>query len=59
VKFTPVPQQALQMDDFASCILTGRETPIPGEMGRDHMAVIEAIYRSAAQGGRRTEVARA
>ena len=24
-----VPQQALQMDDFASCILTGRETPGP------------------------------
>ncbi len=56
---TPVPQQALQMDDFASCILTGRETPVPGSMGRDHMAIIEAIYASAAQGGRRVEVARA
>ncbi len=54
-----VPQQALQMDDFASCILTGRETPVPGSMGRDHMATIEAIYRSAAEGGRRIEVARA
>ncbi len=53
-----VPQQALQMDDFASCILTGRETPVPGSMGRDHMAIIEAIYLSAAQGGRRVEVQR-
>ena len=59
LEFAPVPQQALQMDDFAACILTGRETPVPGEMGRDHMAVIEAVYASAANGGRRTEVARA
>ncbi len=48
----PVPQQALQMDDFVSCILTGRATPVPGEMGRDHMAIIDAIYRSAADGGK-------
>jgi glucose-fructose oxidoreductase len=54
-----VPQQTLQMDDFASCVLTGRETPVPGSMGRDHMAIIEAIYRSAADGGKRTLVARA
>jgi glucose-fructose oxidoreductase len=54
-----VPQQSLQMDDFASCILTGRETPVPGSMGRDHMAIIEAIYRSAAEGGKRIEVGRA
>jgi glucose-fructose oxidoreductase len=47
------------MDDFASCIVTGRETPVPGSMGRDHMAIIEAIYKSAAEGGRRIEVARA
>jgi glucose-fructose oxidoreductase len=59
IEYPQVPQQALQMDDFASCILTGRGTPIPGEMGRDHMAVIEAIYKSAAQGGARVEVARA
>ena len=55
----PVPQQSLQMDDFASCILTGRQTPVPGSMGRDHMAIIEAIYRSAADGGRRVLVQRA
>jgi glucose-fructose oxidoreductase len=51
-----VPQQALQMDDFASCILTGRPSPVPGSMGRDHMAIIEAIYKSAAAGGSRTVV---
>jgi glucose-fructose oxidoreductase len=47
-----VPQQSLQMDDFASCILAGRESPVAGSMGRDHMAIIEAIYRSVAEGGR-------
>ncbi|HEY1765108.1 MAG TPA: Gfo/Idh/MocA family oxidoreductase [Opitutaceae bacterium] len=51
-----VPQQSLQMDDFASCILTGRKTPVPGTLGRDHMAIIEAIYKSASDGGRRVEV---
>jgi predicted dehydrogenase len=47
------------MDDFAACIATGRESPVPGSLGRDHMAVIEAIYKSAAEGGRRIEVAKA
>ncbi len=51
-----VPQQALQMDDFARCVLEDRESPVPGEMGRDHIAVMEAIYASAAQGGKRVEV---
>jgi len=54
-----VAQQSLQMDDFAACILTGRDTPVPGSMGRDHMSIIEAIYSSAAQGGSRVEVRRA
>jgi glucose-fructose oxidoreductase len=56
LNIAPVPQQALQMDDFASCILSGRETPVPGSMGRDHMAIIDAIYRSAADGGKSVRV---
>jgi glucose-fructose oxidoreductase len=52
----PVNQQARQMDDFAQCILTGRASPVPGEMGRRDMAIIEAIYASAAAGGARTVV---
>ena len=59
MEYPDVPQQSLQMDDFASCILTGRETPVPGSMGRDHMAIIEAIYRSANLGGRTVAVQRA
>jgi glucose-fructose oxidoreductase len=56
LSYPEVPQQSLQMDDFASCILTGRKPPVPGEMGRDHMAIIDAIYKSAAAGGRRIEL---
>jgi predicted dehydrogenase len=43
------------MDDFADCILSNRETPVPGELGRRDMAIIEAIY-SAAATGRRVQV---
>ena len=50
-----VPQQTLQMDDFADCVITGRATPVPGEMGRQHMAIIEAIYE-AGRTGQRVEV---
>jgi glucose-fructose oxidoreductase len=50
-----VPQQMLQMDDFADCVATDRQSPVPGEMGRQHMAIIEAIYE-AARTGRRVEV---
>ena len=52
----PVNQQARQMDDFAQCILTGRATPVPGEMGRRDMGIVTAIYESAAAGGQRVEV---
>ncbi len=40
-------QQAVQMDDFADCITTGRPSEIPGEMGRRDMQIIAAIYESA------------
>ena len=49
-------QQALQMDGFAQCLLTGRPTPVPGEMGRRDLTVVEAIYASAEAGGKRVEV---
>jgi glucose-fructose oxidoreductase len=55
VTATPPIQQALQMDDFAQCVLTGKPSIVPGEMGRRDLVVIEAIYASAAN-GRRTEI---
>jgi glucose-fructose oxidoreductase len=52
----PVNQQARQMDDFAQCVLTGRATPVPAEMGRRDMCIVTAIYASAAAGGQRVEI---
>ena len=48
----PVNQQARQMDDFADCILSGRESPVPGELGRRDIRIITAIYEAAATGKR-------
>jgi glucose-fructose oxidoreductase len=57
--FTPeVPksQQAVQVDDFARCVRDDLPTRVPGEMGRRDMVMVEAIYASAAQGGKRVAV---
>ncbi len=45
-----INQQAGQMDDFVSCIMTGKKTRVPGEEGWKDMKVIDAIYRSIASG---------
>jgi len=55
--FPIINQQAAQMDDFALCVATGRESRVPGEMGRRDMVIIEAIYE-AMRTGRRIEVVR-
>ena len=52
----PQSQQALQIDDFARCILEDRATKVPGELGRRDMVIIEAIYASAAAGGKRVPI---
>jgi len=51
-----VNQQAKQMDDFALCVREGRESIVPGEMGLRDMKIIEAIYASAAQDGKKVAV---
>ncbi|HEY8993808.1 MAG TPA: Gfo/Idh/MocA family oxidoreductase, partial [Lacunisphaera sp.] len=52
----PASQQALQIDDFAKCVRDNLPTRVPGEMGRRDMVMVEAIYASAAAGGKRIEV---
>jgi glucose-fructose oxidoreductase len=47
-------QQALQMDDFADCIMSNRQTPVPGEMGLRDIKIIKAVYQAAATGKRVT-----
>lgn len=55
----PVPpsQQAGQIDDFALCVRDDKPSRVPGDMGRRDMVIIETMYASAAQGGKRVEVA--
>jgi glucose-fructose oxidoreductase len=52
LNFVPPNQQALQMDDFAQCIINGKESGVPGEMGKRDLDIIEAIYKSAETGKR-------
>ncbi|MFZ5497208.1 MAG: Gfo/Idh/MocA family protein [Verrucomicrobiota bacterium] len=52
----PASQQALQMDAFARNVFDGTPSLVPGEMGRRDMVVVEAIYASAAAGGKRVEL---
>lgn len=46
-------QQALQMDDFAKHISLGTTNMAPGEMGKRDMILVEAIYKSIAEGGKK------
>jgi predicted dehydrogenase len=55
LKLPQVNQQALQMDDFANCVLTGRKSKVPGEMGLRDVKIIQAIY-DAARTGKRIEL---
>jgi glucose-fructose oxidoreductase len=50
----PINQQAAQMDDFSDCIVTNRESPVAGELGRRDLRILSAIYESAATGRRVT-----
>ncbi len=45
-----VPQQTLQMDDFADCILNKKQTRVPGEMGMRDVGIIEAVFEAADTG---------
>ena len=49
----PINQQARQMDGFAQSVKSGTPSIVPGEEGMRDMRVIDAIYRSLANGGRR------
>jgi predicted dehydrogenase len=48
--FPPVDHFAAEMDDFADCILNGKETRVPGEEGRRDNRIMAAIYQAAATG---------
>lgn len=50
LSFPAINQQAAHMDDFADCILSGRDTPVGGELGRRDIQIITAIYEAARTG---------
>ncbi len=51
-----VNHQAYQMDGMAKCIIEKLETTASGEEGLRDMKVIEAIYQSIKEGGKRVKV---
>ena len=55
MNFPEVNQQARQMDDFALAIKDKRPTPVPGEMGRQDVKILAAIYK-AMETGQRIEI---
>jgi len=48
--FQEPDQFAHEMDDFAECIMTGRPTSVPGEMGLRDLRTLMAIYEAARTG---------
>jgi glucose-fructose oxidoreductase len=52
LQYAPVNPQAAQMDNFADCILNGRNTPVPGELGRRDIQITSAIYEAVRTGKR-------
>lgn len=55
LNFKQESQQKLQMDDFAKRILFDAPNLVPGEMGKRDMMIVEAIYKSIAEGGKKQE----
>lgn len=55
LNFKQESQQKLQMDDFAKHILFDAPNLAPGEMGRRDMVIVEAIYASIAEGGKKQD----
>lgn len=48
--FPKTNQQALQMDDFANCVLNNKKSKVPAEMGLRDVKILQAIYESARSG---------
>lgn len=54
--FKQESQQKLQMDDFALHIQGQQPNRAPGEMGHRDLLIIEAIYRSIREGGKKIKL---
>ena len=56
LNFKQESQQKLQMDDFSRHVREGTSNVAPGEMGKRDMIIVEAIYRSIAQGNKKIKL---
>lgn len=56
LQFPHERQQKLQMDDFARHILHGTANLAPGDMGKRDMMLVEAIYKSIAEGSSKIDL---
>ena len=50
IELPPTDQFAVEMDDFAQCILEKKATKVPGEEGLRDVTIMMAIYESARTG---------
>ncbi|HLT75292.1 MAG TPA: Gfo/Idh/MocA family oxidoreductase [Ohtaekwangia sp.] len=50
INLPAINQQAAQMDAFALAVRENRKSSVPGEMGRQDVKIIQAIYESARTG---------
>jgi predicted dehydrogenase len=50
IEFPPTDHFAVEMDNFAQCILEGKPTKVPGEEGLRDLRLMMAIYESARSG---------
>ena len=53
LEFPHQSQQGLQMDDFSKHIMQGTPNVAPGEMGKRDMIIVEAIYQSIKEDGKK------
>ncbi|MFY0653580.1 MAG: Gfo/Idh/MocA family oxidoreductase [Cyclobacteriaceae bacterium] len=54
--FPQVREQALQMDAFAKNVMEDTQPIVPAELGLKDMKIVEAMYKSIANGGKRVEI---
>lgn len=55
MEFGQVKEQTLHMDAVSEAIMAGRDVPVPGEMGRQDVKILQSIYE-AARSGKRIEL---
>lgn len=56
IEFPQINQQAAQMDEVAHCIMNNQPMRVPGEEGLRDIKVVEGVYASIKQGGKKIKL---